>query len=162
MTRMLLFAVLIPWVGSEAQQAASATPPTAAQQEPQVAAPKNSVDFYAGLRSNGGTDFMTGVEFSRRQPDWKAFGGAAFLEVVWADDTAILLGAMLQFIPFRRLMLETGPGVVFNGGSDFFWRVGGEYELSGRRLSLIPKLYLDFVHGTTVFGYGIAIAFGGR
>jgi hypothetical protein len=35
--------------------------------------------------------------------------------------------------------------------------VSGEYELRARRLYLIPKFYLDFVNGTTVVGYGIAI-----
>ena len=65
-------------------------------------------------------------------------------------------------MPLNRLLLETGPGVAIDGGSDFFWRVSGEYELRIRRLFVIPKFYLDFVRGTTVVGYGLAIGRGRR
>ena len=60
-------------------------------------------------------------------------------------------------MPLNRMLLETGPGVALDGGSDFFWRVSGEYELQIRRLFLIPKVYVDFVNSTTVVGYGLAI-----
>ena len=67
-------------------------------------------------------------------------------------------------MPVNRLLLETGPGGAFygssgynDGGSDFFWRVSGEYELRARKLFITPKFYLDFVRSTTIVGYGIAI-----
>ena len=161
--KLLLTSMLVPVLQAWAQ--AGATDSTTSQQQPgqvQVEVPKSSVDFYAGLRSNGGTDFMVGMKYSRRQPEWKAFGGAGFLEIVFADNTEFLLGGLFQFYPTRKLLLETGPGVAFDGGTDFFWRIGGEYVMGGRALTLIPKAYFDFIHGTTVFGYGLAIGFGGR
>jgi hypothetical protein len=161
MIRKLLFvSLLVPCVQARAQQASAVD--SAAAQEQQVEVPRSAVDFYAGLRSNGGTDFMIGMKYSRRQPEWKAFGGAGFIEIVFADDTEFLLGGLFQFYPTRKLLLETGPGIAFDGGTDFFWRIGGEYVLGGRALTLIPKAYFDFIHGTTVFGYGLAIGFGGR
>jgi hypothetical protein len=122
------------------------------------------VDSRAPLRSlcrlrsgDGGTDFMMGVKYSHRLPNTRTFAGAGFAEVAFASQTEFLLGALFQYMPVNRLLLETGPGLALDGGSDFLWRVSGEYELKIRRLSVIPKLYLDFVHGTTVVGYGVAI-----
>jgi len=100
---------------------------------------------------------MLGAKYSRRLPSKRNLAGAGFFEVAFADPTEYLLGALLQYMPLNRMLLETGPGVALDGGSDFFWRVSGEYELQIRRLFLIPKVYVDFVHSSTVVGYGLAI-----
>ena len=162
MMRSLLCAaiIVVPFAEGSAQQPDS-VPPASAPQQVEVAVPQSSLEFYAGARSNGGTDFMSGMQYSRRMTG-KPYGGAGFLEIVWSDPTQWLLGALFQFTPTPRLMIETGPGLAINGGTDFLWRIGAEYDLKGRRLSLIPKAFFDFVHGTTVFGYGVAVAFGGR
>ena len=154
--RLLLATSLLPWGAGWAQQAGPAAPAATAQ-EPEWSIPPSRLDLYAGLRSNGGTNFMLGAKYSRRLPSTRNFAGAGFFEVAFADPTEFLLGGVFQYMPVNRLLLETGPGVAFDGGSDFFWRVSGEYELQIRRLFLIPKVYLDFVHGTTVVGYGLAI-----
>jgi hypothetical protein len=154
--RLLLATSLLPWSALWAQQPDSITPASAAQ-EPEWSIPPRRLDLYAGLRSNGGTSFMLGAKYSRRLPSSRNLAGAGFFEVAFADPTEYLLGALLQFMPLNRLLLETGPGVALDGGSDFFWRASGEYELQIRRLFLIPKVYVDFVHGTTVVGYGLAI-----
>jgi hypothetical protein len=131
--------------------------PAAATQEPEWSIPPSRLDLYAGVRSNGGTNFMMGAKYSRRLPTTRTFAGAGFFEVAFSSPTEYLLGALVQYMPVNRLLLETGPGVAIDGGSDFFWRVSGEYQLQIRRLFLIPKVYLDFVDGTTVVGYGLAI-----
>jgi hypothetical protein len=154
--RLLLATSLLPWGAGWAQQADTAAAAKAAQ-EPQWSIPERRLDLYAGLRSNGGTNVMVGAKYSRRVPTTRNFAGAAFFEVAFASPTEYLLGGLFQYMPLNRLLVETGPGVAFDGGSDFFWRVSGEYELRARRLFLIPKFYLDFVNGTTVVGYGIAI-----
>ena len=154
--RLLLAASLLPWCTGWAQQPDTAAPASAAQ-EPTWSIPERRLDLYAGLRSNGGTNFMMGAKYSRRLPSTRNFAGAGYLEVAFSDPTEYLLGGLFQYMPLNRLLVETGPGVAIDGGSDFFWRVGGEYELRIRRLFLIPKAYLDFVHGTTVVGYGLAI-----
>lgn len=154
--RFLLATSLLPWGAGWAQQAATAEPASTAQ-EPQWSIPERRLDFYAGLRSNGGTNFMLGAKYSRRLPSTRNFAGAGFFEVAFTSPTEFLLGGLFQYMPLNRLLLETGPGVALDGGSDFFWRVSGEYELQIRRLFLIPKAYVDFVHGTTVVGYGLAI-----
>ena len=154
--RLLLATSLLPWSALWAQQPDSTTPASNAQ-EPEWSIPPRRLDLYAGLRSNGGTSFMLGAKYSRRLPSSRNLAGAGFFEVAFADPTEYLLGALLQFMPLNRLLLETGPGVALDGGSDFFWRASGEYELQIRRLFLIPKVYVDFVHGTTVVGYGLAI-----
>ena len=154
--RLLLATSLLPCGAGWAQQPDTAAPAATAQ-EPEWSIPQRRLDLYAGLRSNGGTNFMMGAKFSRRLPSTRTFAGAAFFEVAFASPTEYLLGGLLQYMPANRLLLETGPGVAVDGGSDFFWRVSGEYELQIRRLFLIPKAYVDFVHGTTVFGYGLAI-----
>ena len=154
--RLLLATSLLPWGAGWAQKADTATAASTTQ-EPQWSMPPRRLDLYAGLRTNGGTNFMMGVKYARRIPSTRTFAGAGFFEVAFASPTEYLLGGLFQYMPVNRLLLETGPGVAFDGGSDFFWRVSGEYELRIRRLFLIPKAYLDFVHGTTVFGYGIAI-----
>src|SRR5262245_63524593 len=100
---------------------------------------------------------MLGFKYSHRRPEWKNLGGAGFVEVVFSDDTEFLFGAEAQWFPVPNLILETGPGFAVDGGSDFFWRVGGEYQLKTKNLVLIPMAYFDFIHGTTVFGYGLAI-----
>ena len=154
--RLLLVTSLLPWSAGWAQDSVAAVPASAAQ-EPQWSIPQRRLDFYAGLRSNGGTDLMLGVKFSRRLPSTRTLAAAGFFEVAFSDPTQYLIGALFQYMPVNRLLLETGPGLAIDGGSDFFWRVSGEYELQIRRLFLIPKVYLDFVHGTTVVGYGLAI-----
>jgi len=154
--RLLLATSLLPWGAGWAQQPAAAAPADTAQ-APQWSIPERRLDLYAGLRSNGGTNFMLGAKYSRRLPSKRNLAGAGFFEVAFADPTEYLLGALLQYMPLNRMLLETGPGVALDGGSDFFWRASGEYELQIRRLFLIPKVYVDFVHGTTVVGYGLAI-----
>jgi len=157
MIRRLFFAAaLVPFAAGWSQQATTADSLKTAQ-EIQVPVPQSRIDLYAGLRSNGGTDFMIGFEYSHRRPEWKNFGAAGFVEIVFASQTEFLFGALAQFIPTPKLILETGPGFAVDGGSDFFWRVGAEYHLQTARLVLIPKAYFDFIHGTTVFGYGLAI-----
>ena len=157
MIRRLLFATsLLPWGAGWAQQPDTAAQAAAAQ-EPEWSIPQRRLDLYAGLRSNGGTNFMLGAKFSRRLPSTRTFAGAAYFEVAFSSPTEYLLGGLFQYMPVNRLLLETGPGVALDGGSDFFWRVSGEYELQIRRLFVIPKVYLDFVHSTTVVGYGLAI-----
>ena len=154
--RLLLATSLLPWGAGWAQDTVAVAPATTAQ-EPEWSIPPRRLDFYAGLRSNGGTNFMMGAKFSRRIPNTRTFAGAGFFEVTFTSPTEFLLGALAQWMPVNRLLLETGPGVALDGGSDFFWRVSGEYELQIRKLFIIPKGYVDFVHGTTVFGYGLAI-----
>jgi hypothetical protein len=154
--RLLLVASLLPCGVGWAQQADTAARASTAQ-EPEWSIPPRRLDLYAGLRSNGGTNFLMGVKYSRGLPSTRNFAGAGFFEVAFASPTEYLLGGLVQYMPLNRLLLETGPGLALDGGSDFFWRVSGEYELQIRRLSLIPKFYLDFVHGTTVIGYGLAI-----
>jgi hypothetical protein len=158
--RLLLAASLLPWMAVWAQDTTTVAPTTTAPQT-QASGKRNSLDLYAGLRTNGGTDFMMGAKFTQTRAEWKNLGFSGFLEVVFANDTEFLLGALAAWTPTPRLLLETGPGFAFDGGSDFFWRIAGEYEMQiGRRLRLVPKGYVDFIHGTTVFGYGLAI--GGR
>jgi hypothetical protein len=154
--RLLLVTSLLPWGAGWAQQPDSAAPAATAQ-EPEWTIPRSRLDLYAGVRSNGGTNFMMGTKYSRRLPTTRTFAGAVFFEVAFASPTEYLLGGLLQYMPANRLLLETGPGVAVDGDSDFLWRVSGEYELQIRRLLLIPKVYLDFVDGTTVLGYGVAI-----
>ena len=154
--RLLLATSLLPWGAGWAQQPAAAAPADTAQ-APQWSIPERRLDLYAGLRSNGGTNFMLGAKYSRRLPSKRNLAGAGFFEVAFADPTEYLLGALLQYMPLNRMLLETGPGVALDGGSDFFWRASGEYELQIRRLFLIPKVYVDFVHSSTVVGYGLAI-----
>ena len=154
--RLLLAASLLPWGAGWAQQA-DTTKPASASQEPQWSIPERRLDLYAGLRSNGGTHAMVGAKFSRRIPSTRNMAGAGFVEVAFANQTEFLVGALFQYMPVNRLLLETGPGGEFDGGSNFFWRVSAEYELQARKLFIIPKFYLDFVDGTTVVGYGVAI-----
>jgi hypothetical protein len=154
--RLLLATSLLPWGAGWAQQIDTAATASKAQ-EPAWSIPPSRLDLYAGLRSNGGTNFMMGAKYSRRLPSTRNLAAAGFFEVAFASPTEYLLGGLFQYMPLNRLLLETGPGVAFDGGSDFFWRVSGEYELQIRRLFLVPKVYLDFVHSTTVVGYGLAI-----
>jgi hypothetical protein len=154
--RLLLATSLLPWGTAWAQQPDSAAVASTAQ-EPQWSIPERRLDLYAGLRSNGGTNVMMGAKYSRRLPSKRNLAGAGFFEVAFTSPTEYLVGALFQYMPVNRLLLETGPGGAFDGGSEFFWRVSGEYELRARKLFLIPKFYLDFVNGTTVVGYGIAI-----
>jgi hypothetical protein len=153
---LLITSLLLPWGAGWAQQPSTPTP-ASTPQEPQWSIPERRFDLYAGLRSNDGTHFMMGAKYSRRLPNTRTFAGAGFVEVAFSSPTEVLLGGLFQYMPLNRLLLETGPGVAFDEGSDFFWRVSGEYELKIRRLFIVPKAYLDFVHGTTVVGYGVAI-----
>ena len=153
--RLLLVTSLLPWGVLWAQH--PDTNAEATTKEHTRSIHQRSIDFYVGLRSNGGTDVMVGAKFSRRLPSSRNMAAAGFFEVAFSDPTEYLIGGLFQFMPLNRLLLETGPGLAIDGGSDFFWRVSGEYELRIRRLFVIPKVYVDFVHSTTVVGYGLAI-----
>jgi len=158
--RLVIAASLLPWGVGWAQQT-DTTKAASAAQEPAWSIPDRSLDFYAGLRSGGGaTDVMLGAKFSRRIPTTRNMAAAGLAEVAFGDETEFLLAALFQIMPVNRLLLETGPGMEFDGGSNFFWRVGAEYELRARKLFIIPKFYVDFVNSTTVVGYGLAIGRG--
>jgi hypothetical protein len=158
--RLVIAASLLPWGVGWAQQT-DTTKAASAAQEPAWSIPERSLDFYAGLRSGGGaTDVMLGAKFSRRIPSTRNMAAAGLAEVAFGDETEFLLAALFQIMPVNRLLLETGPGMEFDGGSNFFWRVGAEYELRARKLFIIPKFYVDFVNSTTVVGYGLAIGRG--
>ena len=155
--RLLLVTSLLPWGAGWAQDSVAAVPASTAQ-EPTWSIPERKLDIYAGLRSgSGSTDLMIGAKYARRLPSRRNMAGAGFVEIAFSNPTEYLVGALFQYMPVNRLLLETGPGGAFDGGSDFFWRVSGEYELQARKLFITPKFYLDFVHGTTVVGYGLAI-----
>ena len=154
--RLLVATALLPWGVVRAQDTTAAPPSTA--QEPTWSIPKRRLDFYAGLRSNGGTHAMVGLKFSRQIPSKRNMAAAGFFEIAFADpETEYVLGALFQYMPVNRLLLETGPGIEFDGGNNAFWRVSGEYELQARKLFIIPKFYVDFIENGPVLGYGIAI-----
>ena len=158
--RLLVAAALLPWGVAWAQQT-DTTKTVSAAPEPEWSIPTRSLDFYAGIRSGGGaTDVMLGAKFSRRIPSTRNMAAAGLAEVAFGDETEFLIGALFQLMPVNHLLLETGPGMEFDGGSNFFWRVGAEYELRARKLFIIPKFYVDFVNSTTVVGYGLAIGRG--
>jgi hypothetical protein len=149
----LILTMLFPAFPAVAQQAQS-TEPVSTTQAPDTGR-KRHVKVFLGFRTDGATDFTLGGEFSRRQGQRFSFG--AFAEMIFADDLAFLLGGVVQFHTRGRLYFETGPGFAFDGGSDFFWRAGVGYELSPVGLTIAPKLYLDFVSGETLLGYGILL-----
>jgi hypothetical protein len=159
MTRRLLFAlaaVLLPLSAAKAQQANTTTEAAkAGPQEMQVAVPRSRIELYTGLRVNGDTDWMIGAQFLRRQPGWKQFGAAGFMELLFASDMTFMFGLLAQYYITPLLLVETGPGWAIDGGGDFLWRLGAEYELKMTKFSLSPKFYMDFVYGTTIFGFGV-------
>ena len=103
--RLLLATSLLPWGAGWAQNPGTPAPAAAAQ-EPEWSIPPSRLDLYAGLRSNGGTNFMLGAKYSRRLPSTRNFAGAGFFEVAFASPTEFCRGA-LQFTPVNRLLLET-------------------------------------------------------
>jgi hypothetical protein len=147
---LLVLALLLPGVSATAQQPA---PP------PQTAPPaedggRRHIKGYFGWQTDGATDFVLGAEFVWHQG--RRFGLSGFTEAIFADDFRLAIGATAQLHLRNRLYFEAGPGFAFDGGSDFFWRVGAGYELS-LGLTITPKLHLDFIDGETVLGYGLAI-----
>lgn len=159
--RLLLVALLLPWSAAWAQQAQRSALTNGLRPAPQDAEwsiPLSRFEIYAGIRGNDGADFLVGGKYSHRLPGARKWAAAGFTEVVFTDPTLVLLGGLLQWMPVNHFLLETGPGIaVYEGGNDFFWRAGAEYELLLDRLSLRPKVYVDFVNSTTVVTYGLAI-----
>ena len=136
------------------------TPSHGSAQEPtpaaQTAARPNHAQLYLGFTSNGSTEFTAGARFSRHTGD-RGLALAGFTEIIFADDTQFLLGALLQYHTRGRLVLEAGPGVAFNGGSDFFFRFGAGWGFRPVGLTIEPRVTLDFIHGGTRLGYGVAL-----
>jgi hypothetical protein len=147
---LLVLTLLLPVAEVSAQEP---VPPP--QQPPAEAGPRRHIKGYLGFRTDGSTDFTLGAEFSRRQGGKLGFAG--FAEIMFADDLLFTVGGLLQWHTRGRLYFETGPGFAFDGGSDFFWRVGAGYELSPVGLTITPKAYLDFVSGETILGYGVSL-----
>src|SRR5262245_6774266 len=148
---LLVLTLLLPVARASSQQPA----PPPQTQPPAQAGPKRHIKGYVGFRTDGSTDFVLGAEFSRRQGAKLSLAG--FTEFTFADDLMFALGATLQWHTRGRLYFETGPGFEFDGGSDFFWRVGAGYELAPVGLTITPKAYLDFINGDTVLGYGVSL-----
>ena len=158
--RLLVVAVLLPWSAGaqQAHRAALAADVRSVPQEAEWSIPQSRFEIYAGIRGNDGADFLLGGKYSHRLPGARKWAAAGFTEVVFTDPTLLLFGGLLQWMPINHFLLETGPGLaVYDGGNDFFWRAGAEYELLLDRLSLRPKVYVDFVNSTTVVTYGLAI-----
>jgi opacity protein-like surface antigen len=148
---LLVVSLLAPVVAASAQEPV----PPAPQQPPAEAGPGRQVKGYFGWQTDGGTDFVLGAEFVKYQG--RRIGLAGFAELIFADDFRFALGATAQWHTRGRLYLETGPGLSINGGTEFFWRVGGGWEISPVGLVITPKLYLDFIEGETLLGYGLSI-----
>lgn len=133
------------------------TPSSSAAQE--TAPPEgrpNHAQLYLGFTTNGSTEFTLGGKFSRHEGD-RGLALAGFTEIIFADNTEFLLGALLQYHMRGRLVLEAGPGVVFNGGNDFFFRLGAGWAFRPVGLTVEPRVTLDFIHGGTTLGYGVAL-----
>lgn len=151
---LLIAAVLFPHAGF-AQQTFIAAPASAAQET--VFVKPATVAVYMGFTTDGGTDFTLGGEFTVRKPEWKAFGVGAFFDYIFDNNGDFLLGVTAHyFLPRNRLVFEAGPGWAFDG-SDFLFRVGAGYEIARGALVIEPKTYFDFVYGTTLWGFGVAI-----
>ena len=114
---------------------------------------------YLGLTVDHDAFFTLGAEYSRRQPEWKAWGGTAFLELIFASDVEFLIGATVNYY-LQNLVFETGPGLLLSHGTEFFWRIGAGYQIQAATLTYTPKAYIDFIAGTTLFGFGVAIGRG--
>ena len=150
---LLVLTMLYPAFAASAQQPTTAPPPSTPQET--QPGPRRHGKVFLGFRTDGGTDFTLGAELSQNKERGLALAG--FAELIFADDLAFLLGGTLQYHTRNRLYVETGPGFAFDGGSDFVWRVGAGYVLSPVGLTITPKLYLDFVSGETLLGYGILL-----
>ena len=136
------------------------TPSNGAAQEPippaQDAGRPNHAQLYLGFTTNGSTEFTLGAKFSRHEGD-RGLALAGFTEVIFTDETQYLLGALLQYHTRGRLVLEAGPAVVINGGSDWFFRTGAGWAFRPIGLTIEPRVTLDFIHGGTTLGYGVAL-----
>ena len=132
-------------------------PSTGASQEPTAppadAGRRNHAELYLGFYEG---DFTLGGEISRRQPD-RGLALSGFFEAVFADDTHFLIGGTLQYHMRRRLYFEAGPGWAFNGGSEYFTRIGAGWEFGLPGLTITPRVTADFIGGGTNWGYGISI-----
>jgi hypothetical protein len=154
MIRALLGAALIPlgvaWFPTISAAQEPTTPPPV-----QETGPPNHGQLYLGFTTNHGTDFTLGGRFSRMDRT-RGLGLGAFADVIFAEDTEFLLGVTLQYHTRGRLMFEAGPGVAFNGGSDWFLRTGAAWEFGPVGLTVVPRVSLDFIHGGSTIGYGVA------
>ena len=159
--RLLLVAMLLPFSAAwtqQVQRAALSPGIRPVPQESEWSMWDSRFEIYAGIRGNDGAEFLVGGKYSHRLPGARKWGAAGFTEVVFSDPTLILIGGLLQWMPVNDFLLETGPGLaIYDGGNDFFWRAGAEYELLLDRLSVRPKVYVDFVNSTSVVTYGLAI-----
>ena len=89
---------------------------------------------YLGLTVDHDAFFTLGAEYSRRQPEWKAWGGTAFLELIFASDVEFLIGATVNYY-LQNLVFETGPGLLLSHGTEFFWRIGAGYQIQAATLT---------------------------
>lgn len=152
---LLIAAILFPCATGLAQQTVSLSSASAAQET--VYVKPATVAVYMGFTTDGGTDFTLGGEFTVRKPAWKAFGAGAFFSYIFSNNGDFILGATAHyFLPRNKFVLEAGPGWAFDG-SDFLFRVGAGYEIARGALVIEPKTYFDFVYGTTLWGFGVAI-----
>ena len=133
---------------------------SAAQESTQVAQEagrRNHAQLYLGFTANSSTEFTLGGKLSRHEEGSRGLGLAAFTDIIFADNTQFLLGALLQYHTRGRLLVEAGPGVAFNGGSDAFFRLGAGWAFRSAGLTIEPRVTLDFIHGGSTLGYGVAL-----
>lgn len=147
---MFALAALLPCTALAAQHAAAPDDKGHAS---------NHGAVYLGLTVDHDAFFTLGAEYSRRQPEWKDWGGTAFLELIFHSEVEFLLGATVNYY-LQHVVLETGPGLLLSHGTEFFWRVGAGYQIEAASLTYTPKAYIDFIAGTTIFGFGVAIGRG--
>ncbi len=120
----------------------------------------NHVAAFGGVTVFHEEAFPTlGAEYTRRQPEWKNWGGTAFAELVFASEVEFLLGVTANYF-VNRLVLEAGPGLLISHGTEFLFRIGGGYEIKSGPTTIMPKMFLDFIGGGTAFVFGVAIGRG--
>ena len=122
----------------------------------------NRVGFFVGAttKTNGDTEFATGLEYERRFTDLLGAG----LVVEWEPsfEERVLVAPALFVHPVGELLITVAPGAQFEEhGTQFVFRLGAAWEFElGHGLALAPTVNYDFVEGAhDAISYGLVLNF---
>ncbi len=115
----------------------------------------------AGSSTTDEDAFTLGIDYEYRVSGFLGLGTVVEYAFTPFDETTLLAVADLHV--WRGFAVQTGPGVAFAEGEEFFaYRVGGlyEFELEGD-FTVSPQIHYDYVSGlgdplvyVIAFGYG--------
>ena len=129
----------------------------------------NHVAVFTGASSlfeRDATYFTLGADYIRYFSPESDFAAGIYTEVIFADHTELLFGAVLFYGLTEHLWIRTGPGIEIlqedlecgcgtETKTEFLIRIGTGYSIHFGKFFIDPSIDIDFLRSSTTLVWGV-------